>query len=299
MNGPSDVYVDDEDNLWVTDASNHRVLRFDGITNKSSGAAADGVLGQNDFVTSSSGTNVSKMTSPQGLCVSSAGTLFVGTANRVVRFNNAAALGNGAGASAVLGQASFTGTTVGCSATSLDTPYGVCLTPGDSLWVCDVQNNRCLRYDNASSIPTGSPARGVVGQPDFTSKSFSSITSRSLLSPYFDLFVDAGGNLWVPDYFSHRVIRFPQDLTKPTLSVVKPPKSVTKAKLKIRGTAADFYGISGVYYKIGNKPAKLASGKTKWSFNAALAKGKNKIAIWAVDSVGNTSIQKRYTVTRK
>lgn len=299
MNGPSDVYVDDNDNLWVTDTSNHRVLRFDTISGKSNGAAADGVLGQNDFITATSGTNASKMTSPVGVLVSRAGTLFVGTGNRIVRFNNAAALGNGAGASAVLGQPNFTSTTLGCSATSVSLPYGVFLTPADTLWVADISNNRCLRYDNASSLPTGSPASGVVGQPNFTANTFTSITSRSLNLPYFDLFVDAGGNLWCPDFFSSRVIRFPQDLTKPTLTVAKPAKSVTKPKLKIRGTAADFYGISGVFYKIGNKPATLASGKNNWVFNASLAMGKNRISIWAIDSVGNTSFLKRFTITRK
>jgi DNA-binding beta-propeller fold protein YncE len=51
MNGPSDVAVDERGRLWVADALNLRVLRFDDAALKPDGGLADGVLGQPDFVT--------------------------------------------------------------------------------------------------------------------------------------------------------------------------------------------------------------------------------------------------------
>jgi DNA-binding beta-propeller fold protein YncE len=49
MNSPSSVWVDSSDRLWVSDSGNARVLRFDNISNKESGAAATGVLGKMEF----------------------------------------------------------------------------------------------------------------------------------------------------------------------------------------------------------------------------------------------------------
>jgi len=50
MSGPRAVIVDSNDNLWVADTGNNRVLRFNSVSTKPALAAvADGVLGQNGF----------------------------------------------------------------------------------------------------------------------------------------------------------------------------------------------------------------------------------------------------------
>jgi DNA-binding beta-propeller fold protein YncE len=81
MAGPTDVVVDGNDRLWVADANNNRVLRFDNITTKPNGAAADGVLGQTTLNTGGgvgpSGLSQSKMDTPFALAVSSGGSLYV------------------------------------------------------------------------------------------------------------------------------------------------------------------------------------------------------------------------------
>jgi sugar lactone lactonase YvrE len=107
MRSPRGVWVDAYDRLWVADLFNNRVLRFDAISNKLSGANADGVLGQSSFTTDDTGTGAAGLRFPAAIAISASGTLFVadGINNRVLRYNNAAALGNGAAASAVLGQA--------------------------------------------------------------------------------------------------------------------------------------------------------------------------------------------------
>jgi len=126
MDWPQGVWVDTADRLWVADYFNNRVLRFDSISTKPSGAAADGVLGQTDFVSSGGGAGAGKC-APVGVCVSPDGTLFVGdyNNNRVMRFPNAASLANGANATGVLGQPDFVTTSGGTSATKIDTPGGV------------------------------------------------------------------------------------------------------------------------------------------------------------------------------
>ncbi len=68
-------------------------------------------------------------------------------------------------ASAVLGQATFTTSAVGLSATALNGPSGVCVdhTTG-KLFVADAVNNRVLRYASAAGFANGQAAEAVLGQ---------------------------------------------------------------------------------------------------------------------------------------
>ena len=300
LNSPQGVCVDLQDRLWVADYSNSRVLRFDAITTKKNGSAANGVLGQPDFVSTSYETTIHSIPGPLGLTVNSAGALFVGDydGHRVLRFNNAAALPNGANASAVLGQPDFTSNDSGLSATSMDYPCGVISTPNDDLWVWDSNNNRILRFAKASTLANGSPARGVVGQPNFTT-SASGLSDRAISGSYYYGFVDSTGSLWTPDVNNNRVLRFSPDITPPVLKLtVTVPKETTTTSFLFKGTASDAYGISKVQYKIGSGALKTASGTTSWQFQASLASGTNTITIYAVDSVGNLSPSKVIIIKR-
>jgi sugar lactone lactonase YvrE len=301
MSIPRGVWIDANDTLWVADSGNNRVLRFASISTKNSGANADGVLGQVNFTNSGVVNGTTGLQSPQGVTVSSAGTVYVAcqAGNRVMGFNNAAILGNGAPASAVLGQPDFNTITSGLSATKFNSPKGVFLTADDSLWVSESSNQRVVRFSNASTKVTGSAADGVVGQPDFITNTLAT-TARGLNFPSFSPFVDATGSLWVPDTENNRVLRFSPDLTKPLLAVTtKVPKSTTKKKLQVTGTASDTYGIIRVQFRIGSGPLKTATGTTSWQFSANLKPGKNKITVVATDSVGNQSASKTLRIERE
>jgi len=294
------VFVDSEDRLWMADESSNRVLRFDSVSGKANGASADGVLGQANFTTATSGTGSSGMATPTGVAVSAAGTLYVSIygQNRILVFNNAATLGNGAGASMVLGQANFTDTSSGTTATNLNRPANIWLTADDSLWVCDYSNNRMLRYSKVSTLASGAAADGVVGQADFVT-STSATTNRGLSSPFMMPSVDSTGSLWVPDRGNNRVLRFPADVTKPLLTLTGTvPKTTTKKKVTIKGTASDAYGVTKVQYRIGTGALQTATGTTSWQFTAPLKVGKNTITIFATDSVGNVSLSKVVKIKR-
>jgi sugar lactone lactonase YvrE len=313
MYTPTGVWVDANDRLWIADSNNHRVLRFDAISNKLSGANADGVLGQSTFTTNNTGTGAAGLKNPAAIAVSTSGTLFVadGTNNRVLRYNNAAALGNGAAASAVLGQADLTSTGTGLSAVQMNTPQGVTITPDDSLWVSDFANNRVIRFDQASSKPSGSAASGVIGQPNFGTNA-ATTTTQGLSSPAYGPFVDTTGSLWVADDGNHRVLRFPApapvvvppvvviDKTAPLLVLsTKIPKLVTKPQLLLKGTASDASGIKSVQYRLGKAALKTAKGTTTWQIKLPLNKGKNTLTLLATDTTGNVSLNKVIKITRK
>ncbi|MCU0781923.1 MAG: Ig-like domain-containing protein, partial [Akkermansiaceae bacterium] len=270
------------------------------ISTKTNGANADGVLGQNLFTSSASGSGAANLNGPVGICVSASGTLFVADTNnnRVLRYANAATLPDGAAATGVLGQLDFTTNSSGTSSTKFTDPQGVWPTASDDLWVIDAGNNRVLRFGKASTIASGSAASGVVGQPDFTSAT-ANTTNRGINSPYFFPFADTDGSLWIADRSNHRVLRFPVDATVPLLALTGlPPKVTSKKSIAIKGTASDFYGISKVQYRINGGPLKTAAGTTNWQFTAPLKKGSNTIIINALDSVGNLSASRTLKIKR-
>lgn len=301
MINPTGVWVDSGDRLWVSDEASCRVLRFDGITQKPSGAAADGVLGQPDMTTGSQGAGATGLERPMAIAISRTGSLFVACerANRVVRFDQAASLPNGAAASAVFGQSDFNGTESGLSATQLWNPTGLAVAKDDSLWVCDQNNNRVLRFDRASTRASGAAADGVVGQPDFVTALYD-ITDKALYSPQGGMLVDAGGNLWVNDRSSNRVLRFPAVVSRPVLTVTSSVPKTTRARsITIQGRASDPNRLARVRYRLGDGPLKVAEGKRSWQFTQTLKMGENRIIITAEDTWGDLSERKVIKITRK
>jgi sugar lactone lactonase YvrE len=307
MKFPYDVCVDAADRLWVADKENNRVLRFDSISGKGTGAEADGVLGQASFTTDTLVGGQSGLPSPVGVTVSASGALFVssGGLNRVLRFDNAASLSFVASASAVLGQPDFTTYSGGTTASKMDYTGGVWITQDDSLWVADGGNSRVLRFSNASTKPSGAAADGVLGQPDFTTKD-PATTRRGLNVLEFKPFVDTTGSLWLPDSNqlgsggNNRVLRFPAVISLPVVGVTTPlKKPVAKPKLTLKGTASDPNGISLVQYRVGNGPLLTASGTTVWQITTKLKKGKNFITVIATDPWGDVSQSKLITIRRK
>jgi sugar lactone lactonase YvrE len=150
MSHPTGLLIDKDDRLWVSEQGNNRILRFDSVSNNPAvNSAADGVLGQPNFTTSSIGSSRNELSNPSSITVSTSGQLYVAdyVNNRILRFDNAAASSGLVNASAVLGQADFTTISPGISPTKLKEPAGVFITPDDSLWVSDYGNHRLLRFN--------------------------------------------------------------------------------------------------------------------------------------------------------
>ena len=77
--------------------------------------------------------------------------------DRILVFNAAAGLANGAAASYVLGQTKFTTSTSGSSATTLHEPTGLFYDPSSkALWAANSSNNRVLMY-GTPTFPTPTP----------------------------------------------------------------------------------------------------------------------------------------------
>ncbi len=208
MNAPFGVVVDQAGVLWVADANNNRVLRFDNAATLDNGAPADGVLGQPDFSTNAADTTQRGMFYPNGLAVDHGGSLWVADTDnsRVLRFDNAATIDNGAPANGVLGQSDFSSSTRATTQSGISDPEGLAVDSAGRLWVADTVNSRVLRFDNATTLTNGAPANGVLGQSDFSSGLFD--TTQSTLHFPRGVAVDDAGRLWVADNNNNRVLRF-------------------------------------------------------------------------------------------
>ena len=209
LKAPTSVFVDGSGRLWVADRDNNRVVRFDNAATKPNGSNADGVLGQSDFVSGTTGLTASTMNAPWGVYVDVTGILWVAdrSNNRVLRFNNAAGLPNGSAANGVLGQTDFITSTSGLSQSKFDGPRGVFMDGLGRLYVGDEGNSRVIVFNNAASIPNGSNADYVLGQPDFVTTG--GVTSATGLNFPSTVFIDnANNHIWIPDTYSHRILRY-------------------------------------------------------------------------------------------
>ncbi len=157
---PAAVTGDANGTIWVADADNNRVLRFDNAAAKANGANADGVLGQPDFTTGVSNTTQNGLNEPEDIHLAANGTLWVADDenHRVLGYDNAASKANGANADRVLGQQDFTTRTSNTTQNGMDGASGVTTDCEGNLYVSEDGNERVTVFLNPSSKSNGANA---------------------------------------------------------------------------------------------------------------------------------------------
>ncbi len=235
--------------LYVADQSNNRVLGWKDVTALYNNAPADLVIGQPDFVSSTSnngGISASSLYGTGPLAVDSSGNLYVADDgnNRVLEYNAPfAGCGSfpcvGGPANLVFGQGgSFTSNFAnngGVSANSLGGPGGIALDADGNLYVVDGENSRVLEFN--IPLTNGTTAAMVFGQGgSFTSRSCNNggLSASSLCDPV-GLAVDASGDLFVADTSNCRVLEYDSPLP-PTLLRIR--CSVSLVLSRTRATTA-------------------------------------------------------------
>jgi sugar lactone lactonase YvrE len=234
LSNPEAVAIDfssTPNRIYVTDLDNHRVLGWSDAASFATGAPADLVIGQPDFLSylcdglDGNVVSASRLCVPQGIAVDGVGNLYVADSrdNRVLQYSHpfVACAGTfpcvGGPATLVIGQASFTSNTQnsgGISASSLAAPAGVAVDTSGNLYVVDSMNNRVLEYN--APLTTGASAALVFGQAgSFTSNACNFDTGGSLNpSSAIDLCapsaaaLDSMGNLYVADFTNSRVLEY-------------------------------------------------------------------------------------------
>jgi uncharacterized protein (TIGR03437 family) len=208
---PAGVVFDSQDNLYVADLNNARVLKFSaplGPSNQS--PAASGVWGQPNFQTRGVGqASASTLAGPTGVAVDAGGNLYVAAPadHRVLVFS--AATSTGAAAKNVLGQSDFTSTTANtnvspkASANTLAGPRDVKVDPSGVVFVADSGNNRVLSFPQGSKSATQ-----VWGQADLVANAPNQLKPASISTP-IKMAIDyssAPYALYVSDFANNRVV---------------------------------------------------------------------------------------------
>lgn len=223
---PQGLAVDEAGNLWVTDAFNSRVLKFNNPLTDATPTEADLVIGQPDFVSNAqnlgngeNGPDVALQDGIQfpGRVVVRGDDVYVADSGNSRVLHYTAPTANKPFADLVFGQfGDFTrraknndGLGVnGCCASidNLFNPIGLALDAEGNLYIADWNNHRVLRYD--SPMTTDTTADAVFGQPDFVSRATDNGGVANGLQLPIDLAFDRWGNLYVADSGNNRLLRY-------------------------------------------------------------------------------------------
>lgn len=220
VNTPYALAIDTTTNrLFAADYTNHRVLWWNNANAFSSGAAADGVLGQRYFGgnTINAGGAVSSDTlrNPAGVAVDPAGNIWVADRgnNRVLRFAGAG-LASGTPANLVLGQTDFITASSGtATTTNLAAPTAVRIDRDGYIWVADADHHRVVRYAKryGEALANNEPVDVVLGQTDATGGTVNQgqgAACRWGLYDPTDINFDTANTAWVVDRGNNRVLKF-------------------------------------------------------------------------------------------
>ena len=200
---PHGLAFDKSGHLWVADSYDNRVVEFTPpFQNGMAFTLEMKQLQQNG--PGACGDVQETLCGPSDLTFDSAGNLWVvdGDNNRVLRYS--APLVNEQTPDLVIGQADFTTSTSGRTATNFSLPWGLAFDSGGNLWIADAINLRVLRFSPPFS--NGQPANLVLGQKDFTS--FDNSDNPGAVSNGRGLGFDANGNLYAVDAWFRRVMIF-------------------------------------------------------------------------------------------
>jgi len=215
-----EIALDQNDNLWVADTGNHRVIRFPSPIAGDGSDNADMIFGQADFVHNtanrSGSVGANTLYNPAGLTFDSDGSLWVSDAtnNRIIRFP-APLKGDGSDtADKVIGQADFTHGSANrggsIAANGFSGPRGITLA-GDHYFISDLSNNRVLRFPAPLVGDDSDSADLVIGQADFTHGSANRGNlypdSTSLSWPFKPVF-NGFDQIFIPEYNNSRVSVF-------------------------------------------------------------------------------------------
>ncbi len=214
------VGLDAENNLWITDNQNNRVLRFtyDPATGRA-GHDADLVLGQPNFTSGQRGSTLDHMWAPAAVRVDSAGSVYVADSlnGRILIFDPP--LASGMSATRQLGED-----------LDLHEPVGIEFDLDGNIWVNDRSNFQLLRFN-----PEGVVDRVLFKDvPNYTKKcggsytgdgprfyfpgTKTSIDSWNMCDSMGSLGIDSDGNLFVYTMNSWQdVWRFPAPFPTPTV----------------------------------------------------------------------------------
>jgi sugar lactone lactonase YvrE len=211
---PSGIAVDSAGNVYISDASNSRVLEFDLplVTD----TQADRVFGQNGSFNTGAcnlgGVSADALCAPAAVAVDQAGDLYIEDTGNFRALEYGTPL-KSASANLVFGQSdSFSARNNPCPSTpspgALCSPKGLAVDSGGNLFISDSSFSRIQEYNDPAMTGITAPD-AVFGQPDFSSALCNNggVGAGSVCLPT-GMATDADENLFLTDFGNQRMLEY-------------------------------------------------------------------------------------------
>jgi len=191
--GPYGVAVDSSGNLYIALSGDHRIRKVTpgGTISTVAGTGTSGYSGDGGPATSA------QLKQPSGVAVDSSGHLYIAdsTNHRIRRVGPLGNIGTVAGT----GTEGYSGDGGPATGAQLSSPTGVAVDSSGHLYIADYSNHRIRRVGPLGNIGTVA-GTGTVGY----SGDGGPAASAQLRYPY-GVAVDSSGNLYIAEFFGHRI----------------------------------------------------------------------------------------------
>ncbi|MBU1487043.1 Ig-like domain-containing protein [bacterium] len=193
LNFPRDIFVDEDEDIYLVDSSNSRLRRIDFSSSKIFTIAGTGVPG---FTGDSGPAASAKLFLPSSLFLKGETLYFTDSMNHRLRKIDADDIvttiaGNGEDASAGDGGLA--------TLAKMRFPYGVCLDGSGNIYVADRNSHAVRKIDAGGTITT------VAGTGNSGYSGDGGLATEANLSRPSGLAIDSSGNLYIADSLNHRI----------------------------------------------------------------------------------------------
>ncbi len=191
---PQVMALDAAGNLYIADYYNHRIRKVDaaGVISTVAGGGTE-----EEFGGDGGAATAAQLNRPTGVALDAAGNLYIGdTRNHRIRKVDAAGV-----ISTVAGDGTegFGGDGGAATAAQLAWPQGVALDAAGNLYIADYHNHRIRKVDAAGVIST------VAGDGTWGFGGDGGAATAARLGEPEGVALDAAGNLYIADYYNHRI----------------------------------------------------------------------------------------------
>jgi hypothetical protein len=283
FNGPDGVAVDGSGNIYVADFNNHKIRKISPNGDVTT-LAGSGTGGSTD----ANGTSAS-FYGPKGVAVDGSGNVYVADQ----RNNKIRKIAPNGDVTTLAGSGAEGLTDANGTSASFNAPLGVAVDGSGNVYVADYNNVRIRKISPNGDVTTlaGSDAEGST-DANGTSASFNFPTGVA---------VDGFGNVYVADYFNHKIRKIAPNGDVTTLA-----GSGAQGSNDANGTSASFIGPTGVavdgsgnvyvadYFN--HKIRKISASGAVLSGTAPAVLGDYPVVLSANDGNGGTANQS-FTIT--
>jgi sugar lactone lactonase YvrE len=196
LQAPTNVFGDSAGNLFIADRDNHRIRKVAAITGTISTVAGTGTAG---YSGDGGAATAAMLYRPTGVCVDSAGNLFIADQDNH-RIRKVAAATGTMSTVAGTGTAGYSGDALPATLARLNKPTGVYVDASNNIFIADQDNHRIRKV--AALLSLMSTVAGT-GAASYSGDGL--LATLASINKPFSVFADSQGNPLIADQDNHRI----------------------------------------------------------------------------------------------